>query len=110
MTYPDITTYNINTTGLDGVLCYTRDISPAFFPMLTFAFFLVLCIGSYLAQKRTIGRANIIGSIAVSSFLTFMLNLFFTLDDCLSNVYMLGTWGAITIVSVILLFVQKESY
>ena len=108
MTYADITDYNLTTTGIDGALCYVRDISPMFFPMLLFAFFLVLAVGSYVAQKKYSLKGNITSSIAVGSFLTLLMAIFMTLSDCLINFYILGIWGAITIVSVILLFMQKE--
>ena len=66
------TTLNeFNQTGIEGLFRYTAEIVPIFFPLVLFAFFIVIMLGtSLLSTRRNFGE-----SFAIAGFVTFIVSI-----------------------------------
>lgn len=69
MTYEELGNRNLSE-GIPALFRYVSDVEPVFFPLILFAFFIIVSVGSYFAQKETIGRGNFKASLAVAGYLT----------------------------------------
>lgn len=68
MTYPDLSTVNA-TSDLSVLLVYANDVTQGYFgPLVLGAFFLIVLIGSLMAQYKFSGRIIPATSFAAASF------------------------------------------
>lgn len=79
MTYQ--TLEEANKTSIVGVLSYVNDIVPAFTPLMLFALWLVILLGSYFSQIRTRGYGDLLGSFAVANIIVAVLAVVMTLSS-----------------------------
>lgn len=72
-----------NTTGdLTELLVYTNDVTSGLFsPLILFAFFMIILLGSFFSQKRLGRDADFAVSFAVAGFLTAGLSYIMMLRD-----------------------------
>lgn len=77
MAYPELVDYNVSDVA--GVIGYSADVVPILIPLILFGIFMILLLGSYFAQKRSLGRGNFAGSFAVASWVTAIISVVFSL-------------------------------
>jgi len=92
--------------GMHKILIYVADIEPIFFPLLLFAIFIILAIGSYLLQKNTTGRGDLKASLAASGFVTTLIAYVLSLIP-LIDVFTLVICFVLTAFFVLLLLLPK---
>ena len=109
MTYPTLETVNA-TTDLANILVYANTITNGYFmPMVLFAFFIIVMIGSFVAQFRFSGRPNFQKSFAVSSFSTFGVAMLMSSKNGLLEPTILIITLVLTILSAMWLFFSSEN-
>lgn len=73
MTYE--TLFDANKTSILGIISYVNDIVPIFTPLVLFALWLILFLGSYYSQLRTRGYGDFLGSFAVSNVIVSVVSI-----------------------------------
>ena len=70
--YPDLSSLN-GTTGISGFMSLPNDSYPFFWAWILAGIFLIITTSSYFTEKSRKGYANILSSMAVSSFAILIL-------------------------------------
>lgn len=108
MAYDTITDVNMSQ-GLDQLFYYVADVVPIFIPLVLFAFFTIICLGSFFAQKRFSGRGDFFSSFAVAGYVTTVLAFLFSMIPDLVNPFTIAVCVVISIIGTLLLFVSRDS-
>jgi flagellar biosynthesis protein FliQ len=95
-----------NATSVSQVLSYISGEVPMFIPAILFGFFMILFLGSYFAQQRTRGFADIFTSLAVSSYITAIASVILSFIPNVINVYVVVVCIAIAVISTAILLGQ----
>jgi hypothetical protein len=106
MTYKTLEEFNV--TNADDLFSYMNVVWPGFTPILLFSFWIIIVLGSYFASKVA-GKEKIQVSIAVASFLTFLLSMILTLKEGAINISTLVITFTVMIISVAWLLLSKDS-
>ena len=69
-----------NKTSIVGVLSYINNIVPIFTPLMLFALWIIILLGSYFSQIRTRGYGDILGSFAVANIIIAVVSIVMTLS------------------------------
>ena len=97
-----------NVTGIYKILYPVRDaitiINPYFVSL--FGFMLVLIIASYFSSIGLTGRSRLFNSVLASSFVTFVISIFFALAGLITP-YSVLFFIAVTILSLGLIIFYK---
>lgn len=109
MTYTEISSLNMSEELIDGTLCYISNITPIFFIMFLFAFFMIILFTSIAVGIRR-QNLNFMAVFTVSSFLTFIMSVILSINPCIRNEYAMIFLGILTLISFALLWFQKEKY
>lgn len=109
MSYPGLETINgVNDTS--QYLVYANQVTGGIFtPLVLFAFFVVICLGSFFSWQRTTGRGDFVVSFAVAGYVTFGLAIILSLADGLINISTIVTVLVIAIVGTIWLYLSKRN-
>lgn len=98
------------TTGIDDALVQTASEVNVFVPMVLVFIFAVVFIGGITTQRRTTGRGDAPMWALLGSVTTLLLALVMTLVQGLIQVQVLAIVGAVTILSGLWFFMDKNRY
>ena len=96
------------TAGLDDALVDTVTIVPSFIPLMLLFIWGVVFIGGMLAQRRRTGWSDAPQWMTLASLCCLMVSMFLTLKEGLINMTTLGVVIAITILSGVWLFLDRN--
>lgn len=100
--------YNVSE-GAQVLLVYANDITGGLMtPLILFAFFIIIMMGSYFATKRQIGTGNLPASFTVAGFTTFGLSILMSLIPNLINPLVYVICLAISVIGLIWLMFSRD--
>lgn len=106
MTYTTLNDYNI--TGIHGIFLYVADINPFFIPLILFATFMIVLLGTYFSQMRLKGNGDFFASFAVAGYLTIISAFVLNLIPNLVNLLTLAVCIVVSVVGTILLLISRD--
>ena len=106
MTYETISEFN--QTGIEGIFNYVAEVVPIFFPMVLFAIFVIIMMGTYFSQKRLGGRSNFISSFAVAGIITSIVSFVMSIVGGLVDSFVVVICFVVAIIGVILLIFTEK--
>ena len=103
-------TEGVNATeGLHTVLTYVNDVTGGMFvPLMLFAIFFVVMMGTYYSAKRLSGDGNFPASFAVAGFMTTGASFIMMLIPGLINTITVVLTLTISVVGVLWLFFSNR--
>lgn len=109
MAYPTLSSYNV-TNDITMLFVYANDVtSGVFMPLVMFAFFMIVLMASFFAQRRFGGNNDFAVSFAVAGFLTAGFSYILLIKDGLINPLYSVVATVIAIIGMIwLFFTSKE--
>ncbi len=96
------------TNGIDDFIVLTIAEVPIFTPMFLFFVFGVVLLGGTTAQKRRSGSVDLPMWVTMASLSTFMVSLPLTLLGGLIDIFTLSVVVAVTLMSGIWLFLDRN--
>ena len=110
MAYQTLDNFSASTStdGIGMVLVYVATIVPLFIPLVLFALFVIIGVGSFMFQEKFKGRGDIPASFAAASVLVALTAFMMTLIDNLINLTTVIITFVIAVIAVIFLFISKE--
>lgn len=103
-----IDTYNVSE-GIHVTFLYVNDVTGGLFiNLLLLSLFLIVGMGSFIAQKKTTGFGNIWGSFSAAGIITTVSALILSSIDGLVPTYTVIISIIVTIVSVLLLLTGRD--
>lgn len=106
MAYQTITEYN--ATEITDVFVYTATVVPILIPLVLFAFFIIMLLGSFFAQKRLSGTSDFFASFAVAGYSTFVVSIVLSLADNLISTYIVVITLIVAVVGTVMLLLTRE--
>jgi len=104
---PTLADFNV-TEGLGDVFVAAATISPLLIPLILFAFFIIIFVGSFFQQQTTAGRGHAGASFAVAGYATVVLALTMTLLPGLINTPTLSVTLSMAGIGTLWLFLSRE--
>lgn len=95
-----------NATTISQVLSYVSGEVPVFVPALFFGLFMILFLGSYFAQQRTRGYADIFTSLAIASYITAIASVILSFIPGVVNSLVVVVCIALSILATAILLGQ----
>ena len=81
----ELSTVNL-TDDITGIFLYTNTVTDGLFtPMMVFAFFMVIMLGSFFSMKRIEGKGDLLASFTVAAFLSTGLSVIMLMRAGLIN-------------------------
>lgn len=106
----NVYTFPNATTGIDDVLVQTATAVDIFIPMLLFFIYMVVFLGGIISQRRTTGRGDAPMWALMASITILLLALIMTLVAGLIQIEVLAIIGAVTIMTGLWFFMDKNRY
>lgn len=75
MTYTTLD--ELNDTSLETILQFPSRDFALFWPLIQLAFFIIIVLASYYAEKDRTGRGNFLSSLAVGGWVSIIVGMFF---------------------------------
>ncbi len=106
MTFEEISNRNMSE-GMHVLFQYVSSVEPILFPLILFAVFVILSLGSFFAQKQLSGRGNILASFAVAGYITTITAYVLSLIPGVVNTLTIVVCLVTSIIFTLLLILQK---
>ena len=96
----------VNTSaGIHTVFLYVNSLSGGWFvPFLLISFFLVVCLGSFFAQKRASGNASFPGSFVIAGIFTTIISVILGMIPGLVPLGLIVGFVVLTALGIVWLF------
>lgn len=108
MTYE--TLFEANKTSILGIISYVNEIVPIFTPLMLFALWIIILLGSYYSQIRTRGYGDFLGSFAVANLVVAVLSIVMTLSpEPIINIPTVLICITLAIIGVAILFTADST-
>jgi hypothetical protein len=106
--YPTLASVNAST-DVTNILVYANQLTCGVLsPMILFAFWCVVCFGSYFMQIKLTGFGRFQNSFAVASFLTFGLVCIMLLKTGLADTYTFLIILGVNVVAIMWLWLTSD--
>ncbi len=106
MPFEELGTRNMSE-GIHVLFQYVSSVVPIFFPLVLFAVFIIVCLGSFFTQKSLTGRGDFLASLSVAGFITTITAYILSLIPGLVNTFTVVVCLVLAIVFVLLFLLKK---
>jgi len=101
---------DVNTSaGIHTIFQYAATEVPILTPLILFALFTIISIGSYYSAIRLSGKGDFPASFAAAGFITSIVAVMFTLIPGMINIETLAVTFVIGIIGVLWLFFSRNN-
>lgn len=108
MVYETLDNRNMSE-GLQVIFLYVNDLTGGLFVSLfVFAFFAIICLGSYYSQQRLNGEGSFPASFAVAGFSTVILTVLMSLIAGFIPTYTILIAIVVTVLGVLWLYMDSR--
>ena len=100
---------DVNTSaGVHTLFQYSADIVPIFIPLLMFAMFIIVLMGSYFTQRRLTGKGDFPASFSVAGFILVVMTFVLSLIPNLVNDFLLIIAVVIALLGMVWLYLSRR--
>lgn len=105
--FEELDTRNMSE-GMHVLFQYVSSIEPIFFPLVLFAIFIIVCLGSFFTQKNLTGKGNFLASASVAGFITTIAAYVLSLVPGIVNTFTVIVCLVVSIVFTLLFLLKKD--